>query len=182
MESWLPWLGDDRLITDLLPDTAKVVLVEPRRMRDRASELLAEEDDLAKALASTWARDPNRRFPRLHAEPDRLLADIASFWSISSAPESPETPVVDASGWGPLAGDGAALANRLGELIADRYRVVVAADGAGSAERLAALLADHGWASRSIPTTPSRTSPYPVDTSWSPHSTVASRCPRPVWR
>jgi transcription-repair coupling factor (superfamily II helicase) len=158
MESWLPWLGDDRLITDLLPDTAKVVLVEPRRMRDRASELLAEEDDLAKALASTWARDPNRQFPRLHAEPDRLLAvggrpgsgqggwvgSGGGFWSISSAPESPETPVVDASGWGPLAGDGAALANRLAALIAERHRVIVAADGAGSAERLAALLADHG--------------------------------------
>ena len=63
MESWLPWLGDDRLITDLLPDTAKVVLVEPRRMRDRATELLAEEDDLAKALASTWERDPDKPVP-----------------------------------------------------------------------------------------------------------------------
>ena len=56
MESWLPWLVDaDELITDVLPDTAKVVLVEPRRMRDRAIDLLAEEDDLAKALASTWS-------------------------------------------------------------------------------------------------------------------------------
>ena len=43
-------------------------------MRDRAIDLLAEEDDLAKALASTWERDPDKPFPRLHAEPDRLLA------------------------------------------------------------------------------------------------------------
>ena len=56
-----------------LPANAKVVLVEPRRMRDRAIDLLAEEDDLAKALASTWERDPDKPFPRLHAEPDRIL-------------------------------------------------------------------------------------------------------------
>ena len=74
MESWLPWLVDaDELLTDVLPTSAKVLLVEPRRMRDRAIDLLAEEDDLAKALASTWERDPDKPFPRLHAEPDRLL-------------------------------------------------------------------------------------------------------------
>ena len=51
MESWLPWLVDgDELLTDVLPDSAKVVLVEPRRMRDRAGDLLAEEADLARAV------------------------------------------------------------------------------------------------------------------------------------
>ena len=75
MESWMPWLCDDLvLLTDVLPESAKVVLVEPRRSRDRALDLLAEEDDLAKALASTWERSPELTFPRLHAEPDRLLA------------------------------------------------------------------------------------------------------------
>jgi transcription-repair coupling factor (superfamily II helicase) len=70
MESWLPWLDDDpepTLITDVLPDAAKVVLVEPRRSRDRAVDLLAEEDDLAAALASTWDRQADVPFPRLHA-------------------------------------------------------------------------------------------------------------------
>ena len=58
MESWLPWLTtDDTLVTDLVGDDALVVLVEPRRMIDRARDLLAEEDDLARALASTWGRD-----------------------------------------------------------------------------------------------------------------------------
>src|SRR6478752_1566963 len=41
MESWLPWLvTDDRLLTDVLPDAAKLLLVEPRRMRDRAIDLI----------------------------------------------------------------------------------------------------------------------------------------------
>ena len=40
MESWLPWLTDDeRLLPDLLPDEALVLLVEPRQMRDRVGEL-----------------------------------------------------------------------------------------------------------------------------------------------
>ena len=78
MESWLPWLtSSEELLTDVLPASAKVVLVEPRRMRDRALDLLAEEDDLAKALASTWERDPDKPFPRLHADPSRILAGRA---------------------------------------------------------------------------------------------------------
>ena len=51
------------------PTTAKVVLVEPRRMRDRAVDLLAEEDDLAKALASTWGATPTRRSPACTPSP-----------------------------------------------------------------------------------------------------------------
>ena len=148
MESWLPWLDDSAeptLLTDVLPDSAKVVLVEPRRSRDRAIDLLAEEDDVAAALASTWGRERDLTFPRLHAEPDRLLAGgRGAFWSIDSAPESPDTPIVESSGWGPVAGDGAGLARRLAQLISDGYRVVVAADGAGSASRLREVLLDQG--------------------------------------
>ncbi len=145
MESWVPWLvDDDLLITDVLPTDAKVILIEPRRMRDRAADLLAEEDDLAKALASTWARDPSKQFPRLHADSDRLLADGKSFWTIDSTPESPETPVVQASGWGPVGGDGSGLADRLTDLIRQGFTVTVAADGAGSAGRLHEILLDQG--------------------------------------
>ena len=148
MESWLPWLVSpeqaDLLITDVLPPTAKVVLVEPRRMKDRADDLLAEEDDLARTLASTWARDAERQFPRLHASTDRVLGGSQQMWTISSTPSGPDAPVISASGWGPVVGDGEGLTNRLRELLADRYRVVVAADGDGSAQRLAGLLRERG--------------------------------------
>ena len=145
MESWVPWLvDDDLLITDVLPPTAKIVLIEPRRMRDRAADLLAEEADLAKALASTWARDPDREFPRLHAEPDAMLAGAGSFWTIDSTPESPDTPVVEATGWGPVGGDGTGLTDRLVQLISKGHRVVVAADGDGSAGRLREILLERG--------------------------------------
>ncbi|MFM7686551.1 MAG: transcription-repair coupling factor [Actinomycetota bacterium] len=145
MESWLPWLVDQPLLlTDVLPATAKVVLVEPRRMRDRAGDLLAEEDDLARALASTWGRSPELGFPRLHAEPDRLLSAGQQVWTVASTPETPDSPMVGATGWGPVVGDGEGLANRLRELLVDKYRVIVAADGHGSAQRLASLLLDRG--------------------------------------
>ncbi len=145
MESWLPWLVDgDQLITDVLPATAKVALVEPRRMRDRANDLLAEEDDLARALAGTWARDATKTFPRLHANTDRLLADGQAMWTISNVPETPDSPMVNAMGWGPVVGDGEGLAGRLRELLADGYTVVVAADGEGSAQRMSSLLLDRG--------------------------------------
>ena len=145
MESWLPWLVEEhQLLTDVLPAGAKVALVEPRRMRDRADDLLAEEDDLARALAGTWARDASKTFPRLHAGTDRLLAAGQAMWTISNAPEHPDSPMVDASGWGPVVGDGEGLAGRLRELLSEGYRVVVAADGEGSAQRMGSMLLDRG--------------------------------------
>jgi transcription-repair coupling factor (superfamily II helicase) len=146
MESWLPWLAPDvHLLTDVLPDDSQIVLVEPRRMRDRAADLLAEEDDLARALATTWGWAADETFPRLHAEVDRLLSGTAgaSAISIVSTPEAPDAPAVAASTWGPVVGDGKGLTDRLKTLLVDRYRIVVCAEGAGSAQRLHSLLLDH---------------------------------------
>lgn len=145
MESFLPWLIDGQtLLTDLLPQSAKVVLIEPRRLRDRAHDLLAEEEDLARSLASTWNRDPARPFARLHGDPEALLAEVGAFWSVDSTPESPETPIVQAIGWGPVAGDPSGLIARLTDLISQGYRVVLAADGPASAERLRQITLENG--------------------------------------
>ena len=79
MESWLPWLMDtEELVCDLMGDGALVVLVEPRRVRDRAGELLDEEAALADALASTWGLEAGDDAPRLHAPFDRLLTRTAA--------------------------------------------------------------------------------------------------------
>ncbi|MEY4224631.1 MAG: transcription-repair-coupling factor, partial [Actinomycetota bacterium] len=109
MESWLPWLVDGpTLLTDLLDadhsngrsggsgSSAKVVLVEPRRLRDRADDLLAEEDDLARALASTWARDPDKEFPRLHTTPDRLLGERRGSWNLIPVADGPDVARLEA--------------------------------------------------------------------------------------
>ena len=154
-------------------------------MRDRATDLLAEEDDLAKALASTWARDPDKPFPRLHAEPDAAARRAsAAFWTIDSTPESPDTPVVQASGWGPVGGDGSGLTQRLTELIAQGYTITVAADGAGSAGRLREILLEHGLdfpvGQHAVTGGEGRTRQR--GRSSSPRSTAAARSRTPSWR
>ncbi|HVN52236.1 MAG TPA: transcription-repair coupling factor, partial [Acidimicrobiales bacterium] len=149
MESWLPWLADgEQVLFDLVGPDAQVVLVEPRRMRDRAADILAEEADLAATLAVTWGATTgagDASFPQLHLDFDRLLAHTtAPAWTMTVAPEGPDVATVAAAGWSPVVGDGQALVKQLRELLSDGYRVVVAADGEGSAERIGQLLADEG--------------------------------------
>ena len=148
MESLLPWLvHDEHLLADLLGSGSQVVLVEPRRMRDRAAELGEEETALATTLAQTWGADVGERFPSLYLPFDRLLAHTrAPVWSITTAPEGPEGAAVTARGWDLAGGDAAHVAGRLRALTAERYRVVVCADGRGTAGRMAATLAEQGLA------------------------------------
>jgi transcription-repair coupling factor (superfamily II helicase) len=145
MESWLPWLtADEHLLVDLLPTNALVLLVEPRRMRDRAAELLDDEAALAATLAQTWGA-VGEAFPRLHLPFERLLAHTdAGVLTVTAAPEGPGTEVVAATGWDPVVGDGERLMGQLRDLRAQGYRIVACAEGRGSGNRLAALLTDHG--------------------------------------
>jgi transcription-repair coupling factor (superfamily II helicase) len=146
MESWLPWLTDrEHLLTDLLPDTALVLLVEPKRMRDRAQELLDEEAALASTLAVTWGAGGERDLPRLSLEFDRLLAHTgAGAVSLLATPDGPDTPGLAASAFDPVVGDSDALARRLRALAGEGYRVVLATEGTGSAQRLHDILAAEG--------------------------------------
>jgi transcription-repair coupling factor (superfamily II helicase) len=151
MESWLPWLtAAEHLLVDLVSSNALVVLVEPRRMRDRAAELLDEEAALAATLAQTWGATRDEagaagEFPRLHLPFDRLLAHTdAAVMAVSAAPEGPGTDVVAATGWDPVVGDGERLTAQLRDLRAQGYRIAVCAEGRGSASRLASLLGEHG--------------------------------------
>jgi len=104
MESWLPWLTEgEHTLFDLLDDSAQVLLVDPRRMRDRAADILAEEADLANTLAVTW--EATGEFPSLHLPFDRLLATTnAPAWTITTAPEGPDVATVVAAGWPPVVG------------------------------------------------------------------------------
>jgi transcription-repair coupling factor (superfamily II helicase) len=152
MEAWLPWLVDhggdgprEHVLVDLLGPGAQVLLVEPRRLRDRAMDVLAEEVDLGATLARTWGLDDDHDLPRLHVEFQRLLAHTeAPSWSVAGVPDSPESPAVSALGWPPAVGGAEALMGQLRQVVADGYRVVVCADGAGSAGRIEKLLAEHG--------------------------------------
>ena len=164
MESWLPWLTDEvHLFCDLLGPDAQVVLVDPRRMRDRGADLLAEEADLAASLARTWGVESADTgtdgdgavhlggLPRLHQPFDRLLdRTTAPVVTVTSVPESPDVAVLAASGW---EAPGEALVAHLRQVLERGDRMVITADGLGSAGRLLDLLgewgirpADHGEA------------------------------------
>ena len=146
MESWLPWLTEgEHVLFDLVGPDALVLLVEPRRMRDRAADLLAEEADLAATLAKTWgaigADGDDDGFPRLHLPFDRLLAHTdAPAWTVTTAPEGPDVATITSMGVAATAGDPERVVRQLAELAGQGYRIVVAADGEGSAARLRDLL------------------------------------------
>ena len=146
MESWLPWLVDEtRTVVDLLPSEALVVLVEPRRLRDRAGDLLAEEEDLAVTLARTWEVGEDRELLRLHVELGKLLSgNELPVWSMTVTPEGPDVATVAATGWNPVVGDGEGLIHQLRDLLDGGYRIVVAADGDGTVGRLGDLLREKG--------------------------------------
>jgi transcription-repair coupling factor (superfamily II helicase) len=148
MESWLPFLdGDPRVLPDLLPPGAQVVLVEPRRIRDRAVQLLDEEAALAETLAATWGakegdEDP---FPRLHVPFERLLRDCgAGVVSLPPVPEGPSTAALRVGRFDPVAGDPARLAGGVTRLLAEGYTVTLCAATIPGAARLAATLAEQG--------------------------------------
>ncbi|MCP3913580.1 MAG: transcription-repair coupling factor [Actinomycetia bacterium] len=150
MESWLPWLTEDqRVVADLLHADAQIVLIEPRRIRDRAADLLAEEADLAKTLARTWdAVDDDGELhdlPRLHVEYDRILAYTeARTWTVIAVADGPDVAAMAAAGWDPVVGDDSPLLGQLRDLMVDQYRVVLCADGVASGRRMAELLGDEG--------------------------------------
>jgi transcription-repair coupling factor (superfamily II helicase) len=145
MESWLPWLtSTERLLVDLVPAGGLVILVEPRRMRDRAQELLDEEAALAATLAQTWGA-AGEAFPPLHLPFERLLsASKVGVWTVTSSPEGPETTVVAAGAWDPILTDTDRFVAQLRGLVADGYRITVAAEGRGSGARLSTMLHEHG--------------------------------------
>ncbi len=146
MESWLPWLAEEeQVLLDLVGDDALVLLVEPRRMRDRAADLLAEEADLASSLSRTWGAGDDEDFPRLHLSFDRLLSHTsAAAWTVTTAPEGPDVATVQSMGVAAAAGDPERVVRQLADLQSDGYRIVVAADGEGSAARIGELLSSHG--------------------------------------
>ena len=151
MESWLPWLvSDELLLTDLIAESigerGELVLLDQRRLRDRAQDLIAEEDDLARALASTWARDADKTFPRLHLDTDRMMLRTQAMRAIAvAAPsETLDAPTITSTGWGPSTGDVEATAARVNQMVGEGFTVVIAADGVGSAQRLVEVFRKEG--------------------------------------
>ncbi len=146
MESWLPWLCEtDTVLTDLLDDDSQVIVCEPRRVRDRAADIVAEEQDLARTLAASWGAG-DRNLPDLHLDVEEVLGRCrASMLTLLPTAEGPDTPSVSTGAWLPVAPDGIRLMGQVRELLSAGHRVVVTADRAESADRLDRILKSHGF-------------------------------------
>lgn len=147
MESWLPWLMEEELVLgDMLRSDALVLLLDPKRLKDRSSELVAEEQDLARTLATTWkALDPAgnpRVFPELHVPFDRVLRDCPSnVWTVSGTSPNSSQSRFETQPWETAVGGPDRLINQIRELSKQPgTRMVVAASGQGSARRMADTL------------------------------------------
>ena len=145
MESWLPWVAADEgavTLVDVLPADTRLVIADPKACLDRARELRREEEEIAAALATTWGEeDADRERPRLFVDPDSVLAaDGRDVAFVLPAPENPDTPAVDARGWG----ETARAPVQIRHLLAEGCSVIVTAEGAGSAERLRRIFLDEG--------------------------------------
>jgi transcription-repair coupling factor (superfamily II helicase) len=156
MESWLPWFSDGSTLASAARALSndkqasvdvRFVFVEPRRIRDRGLDILAEEADIAKALATTWGRNPAADdFPRLHADPDGVLGDSAKVptYHLLAAADTGSGKSVNATAWGPITNDPAGAVRRFAELVREGTRVIIAADTPNSAERIADSLRGEG--------------------------------------
>src|SRR5690606_26000759 len=143
MESWIPWLVADRTLLDEV-DHALVVLVDPSRARDRARELMKEEQELAAALAPTWGE----RAPAAGEHP-LLFGDLAPkglVLEMPAVPTGPGDPVLELRGFDAVAGDPDSVASGLSRLISRDMAVVVAMDGEPAAQRVSRVLGEHGLA------------------------------------
>jgi transcription-repair coupling factor (superfamily II helicase) len=148
MESWLPYVhSTEELLPDHLPPGSQVVLVEPRRIRDRAVQLIDEEAALAEALAKTWGAEDQsgQGFPRLHLPFERLLQQCeAGVLAMPATPDGPTTPAMSVRGFNPVTGDPERLAGQVGELVGGGYTVTLCAATAPGAERLSSVLSQGG--------------------------------------
>jgi transcription-repair coupling factor (superfamily II helicase) len=142
MESWLPWFAEAAGLVDELTDSVQVVMVDPARSIDRSRELRKEEADLAETLAPTWGREG----PDAADHPSLFVELRPTGLEMPPVPTGPDDPTLEVVPFRGTPGDPASVAQALGQLIEDGYRVAVAMDGPAAADRVASVLADHGLA------------------------------------
>lgn len=147
IESWLPWLADERCMIDELQSSGHLALVDPTRSLDRCRDLIKEEAELAAALAPTWgeAAPEAGDHPALYLDLENAIRGKAHL-RIPSTPTGPADPVLEITSLDATAGDPESVAAGLNKLFQRKIAVVVAMDGETAADRVARTLADQGLA------------------------------------
>ncbi len=139
IESWLPWLAP----AQTLLETAGVptVMFDPARASDRARELMAEEQDLATALAGTWGPDA----PAAGDHPPLYLPlETPRVLEAPPLAAGPTDEGYEVGPFGATPGEPESIAGEISRWSSRGVDIVVAMDGAPAAERVARVLAESG--------------------------------------
>ncbi len=148
MESLMPWLAkDESLLLDFIGKDGQVILLEPKKIKDRAKDLLAEEESLANALAITWGledKEEDFSFPRLHLPFDRLLSKVkVPIISVLQNVNSEKTPHIKFSTWQVPGVDGEKLIDQVKDLISKGFTVIACGNTPRSSNHLYNLFSKH---------------------------------------
>jgi transcription-repair coupling factor (superfamily II helicase) len=148
VERFLPLMADGlRPLTDLLPKDSPVAILEPKRVRDRADEVMEQVAEWREVSGI----DLEHFAPLDDALGDRQVLLLTSF-------ADPGGEILPAETWTQTVGKPEALIARLKELIDGGYRAVVAASLEETARRLQANLSSGG-----VPFELSDHAPHPDD-------------------
>jgi transcription-repair coupling factor (superfamily II helicase) len=147
IESWLPWLAEERCLIDELAAEGVLTIVDPARALDRCRDLVKEEAELAAALAPTWGEAAPQAgdHPALFIDLEQSIG-ARPHLRLPSTPTGPSDQVVRVSALDAVPGDPESVASGLGRLIARGVATVVAMDGEPAADRVARALAEEGLA------------------------------------
>ena len=147
IESWLPWIADDRSLVDEMPSTTRLVLVDPTRSFDRCRDLVKEEAELAAALAPTWgeAAPEAGDHPALFLDLETTVND-RSYLRMPASPTGPADEVLKITGFDATPGDPESVVKGLNRLLERQINTVVAMDGETAADRVALTLGENGLA------------------------------------
>lgn len=161
MESLAPVLVDAMVpFVDQLPAESIAVVIEPEKVRTRAHDLSATNEEFLEAAWSTASDGgaapldlSSQASAALHSASFRSLAETrgsalghgVSWWSITSLAQDaellPEIDVLNLHAREPRGyqGDVAEMMAFIGSHVRDQWRIVVATEGPGPAQRLAEL-------------------------------------------
>ncbi|WP_066286237.1 transcription-repair coupling factor [Arthrobacter sp. B6] len=164
MESLAPVLVDAMVpFVEQLPAGSISVVIEPEKVRTRAHDLAATNEEFLEAAWSTASDGgtapldlSSQASAALHSASFRSLADTrsssldheVSWWSITSLATDeellPEIDVLNLHAREPRGyqGDVAEMMDFIGSHVRDQWRIVVATEGPGPAQRLAELFHD----------------------------------------
>ena len=147
IESWLPWLADERSLIDELEPSGHLIVVEPTRALDRCRDLVKEEAELAAALAPTWGDSAPEAgdHPALFLDLEKSIGHRRHL-SMPASPTGPADEVLNITSLDATPGDPESVVLGLRRLLEQKMAIVVAMDGEIAADRVSRTLAENGLA------------------------------------